>query len=113
MNPQGWSFVDTKSESEWAQFCMEHEIAHQTIAEQIAINSAIAIDHIPLSDADKAKMDWLLSHQTIHFQIYNATSMTTGLPDLASVDFNDDAQSVNWMLLHSQVHQDIMTTLGL
>ena len=91
-------------------FLGAHEVSHQTIASKL-IGSGKLVAMIPLSDVPQDNPDWMLDHYKIHREI--AQAMNFSVPDLASVDFDDEAQYTDWMQLHAQIHHQINDSLGI
>jgi len=97
-------------EDAFADFLGQHEVSHQGIAQKlIAAGQLIAM--IPMADTPVNHSDWLLDHYQIHREI--ARVLNTILPDLASVDLQDENQYIEWMRLHGAVHAQINLALGI
>lgn len=91
-------------------FLMANSASHQSIKD--ALNELdLSITSFIIDRIDDEN-EWLLVHNDVHQQEYDLLGLT-GLPDLVSVDLNDNEQYQDWMNRHVLAHQQVNLTLGL
>lgn len=98
-------------EGAFADFQMVHGLSHDRIAAVMYGNSDF-YETYPLYNAPNEDPDWLLVHQQEHESIYRLLDLN-GLPDLATVDFQNEDEFSDWLLLHQIVHERINAQLGI
>lgn len=111
MNLSPWTDIPFKDDDAFLDFQMAHALAHIKIA-QVMYGLGSTYSVYPLMETPKSDADWKLNHQSEHESIYFDLGLT-GVPDLSTVDFNDEGEFNDWMLLHQQVHQFINSTLNI
>lgn len=111
MNISPWSDTPFDDPDAFADFLMVHGLSHDRIAQVMYANSDNYTVY-PLYDSPHDNHDWALTHYSEHQSIFELLDLT-GLPDLASVNFDDEEEFETWMQLHQQVHERINTELGI
>ena len=97
-------------EPAFQDFLGQHQIAHDTINRFLA-GSGKLVSAVPLADTPIGNNDWLLDHYQLHLEIGIAIGQS--VPDLASVDLTKEDQYLDWMQIHSYLHQQINSFLGI
>jgi hypothetical protein len=110
MNLSPFADAPFDDENAFTDFLGAHEVAHQTIANRVTALGRI-VTTLPISDAEEDMTDWLLDHYDIHRQI--AAALGTHVPDISSVDLDDENQYLDWMRTHASMHESINAALGI
>lgn len=111
MNLTPSSFAEFDDDDAFLVFLGDHEIAHQQFVEKLSIQG-FSITSLPLIESPKDSPQWLQDHYSIHLEIAAAINQQD-LPDLSSVDLNQEGQYLDWMQLHAYTHDEINTILGI
>jgi hypothetical protein len=92
-------------------FLGDHLLCHQGLSAEIERLFGVAPESYPLGDTS-GDSDWLLNHYRMHLSLQSIIGLT-GLSDLSDVDFDDEQQFTDWMLIHSTEHQNLNLVLNL
>lgn len=111
MNISPWTDIPFDDDDAFRDFQLVHGLSHDRIA-AVMYGTSKFYQTYPLYDTPREDSGWKLDHQTEHQSIFTLLALT-GLPDLATVDFDKQDEFENWMLLHQQVHQRINAALGI
>jgi hypothetical protein len=98
-------------EDSFMDFLMVNAMAHQTIAETMMVQGKI-VSSVPIGDMTDDMKDWLMAHADIHQQEFDQLGLT-GMPDLATVDLENEQAYYDWMQMHSIVHSSVGAALGI
>lgn len=112
MNANLLTDVVFDSEDSWGSFQLIHGMTHQNVYDTMLRQSLVPY-FVPLYDFPReAYGEYLLSHYQAHLS--NARLLVLpGIPDLSSVDLNDEGQFRDWLGLHAVVHLNENAALGL
>lgn len=92
-------------------FQLAHGLAHERIA-SVMIGLGNNYNTYPLYDTPDTDRDWKLFHYIEHQSIYHLLKLDN-LPDLSTVNFDDEGEFTDWMQMHTLVHTRINATLGI
>ena len=93
------------------EFLDMNALAHQTVHNAL-LDNQIAVDQYPLWTMAGVDKDWLLVHAIEH-KAWSVALSLSNPPDLDSVDFNDKAQTEDWLNNHALHHTQVALALGL
>lgn len=106
MNALLFTDVDYESDDSWGGFELAHGLTHQTVYEALLYVSdmtTVPVYYPLYVFPRRGNNEYLLNHYYTH--LANARVLgIVGLPDLSTVDLEDDQQRDDWMKLHADVH---------
>jgi hypothetical protein len=111
MNLSPFSDLPFCDEESWDDYQLAHGMAHQKIYDVLYSQSKFFLYH-PLFDTPLHDRNWLLDHQQEHQSHFLLLGLT-GMPDLITVNFENENEFLDWHLLHAQVHTLINSKLGI
>lgn len=91
-------------------FLGAHEISHAGIARKIIELGGFVISR-PIGEKPEDDRDWMLDHYQMHLAI--GAYVGQPVPDLMGYDLSVQEQHEEWMTIHSNVHSNINSALGI
>lgn len=106
------STFNKDSESEWAQWNVDHVVTHNRL-----FDSMVKAGHLPMNypiDMEARPDDnWKQIHYQMHQSLYSQLGLGSVPFDMSDVSFDDEDEFQDWHLLHALVHQTLNRALGL
>ena len=92
-------------------FLLQNEVAHISYGSNLVRQKNIVISAILPVGNPLDHTDWLNDHWRRHAE--ECLPLGIAVPDLSVVDLKEETQYLDWMLLHSQLHQQQNKALGI
>ena len=104
--------ADTPFDDEqgFLSFLGDNEIAHIAFASRLAQLGVVITNIIPVG-SPYDDTNWMFDHWARHQE--ECSHLGIAVPDLSVVDLNNEAQYLDWMELHGQLHELQNTALGI
>lgn len=101
-----------KDEAGWGQWFLEHAREHRSFTGVLlAQTPSVATAEFPIDRMDDPE-DWLNAHMEMSQSVWSGAGGGQ-CTDLRTVEWSDEQQLNQWLLVHEQWHATMRDTLGL
>lgn len=111
MGFSSWLLNVPKTAEDWGLWSLQHRLSHDAIREALLkqghATTSYLLDPIYESEIE----NWLERNSETHKEQTAAIGIQSH--EIGSVDFNDEAATIAWIMVHFLEHQDMERALGI